>query len=35
VTQLDISATAIRKRLAEGRSVRWLVPETVLPLLRA
>jgi nicotinate-nucleotide adenylyltransferase len=34
VTQLDISATAIRKRLAEGRSVRWLVPETVLPLLR-
>jgi len=34
VTQLDISATDIRKRLEEERSVRWLVPETVLPLLR-
>lgn len=29
VTQLDISATELRKRLAEGRSVRYLLPETV------
>ncbi|HHH13861.1 MAG TPA: nicotinate-nucleotide adenylyltransferase [Thiolapillus brandeum] len=33
VTQLDISATDIRARLDAGRSVRWLVPEAVLPLL--
>ncbi|SIN72776.1 nicotinate-nucleotide adenylyltransferase [Sulfurivirga caldicuralii] len=30
VTQLDISATAIRARLAAGRSVRYLTPETVV-----
>ncbi|HIE54981.1 MAG TPA: nicotinic acid mononucleotide adenylyltransferase, partial [Chromatiaceae bacterium] len=33
VTQLEISATDIRKRLAEGRSVRYLVPEAVRILL--
>ena len=33
VTQLDISATDIRRRLAEGRSVRYLVPEAVRVLL--
>jgi len=33
VTQLDISATAIRHRLQQGSSVRWLVPDAVLPLL--
>lgn len=30
VTQLEISATAIRDTLQEGRSARYLVPETVL-----
>ncbi len=30
ITALDIAATAIRTRLAEGRSVRYLVPEAVL-----
>lgn len=34
VTQLDISATRIRKLLAAGRSVRFLVPDTVLGLIR-
>ncbi|MBI2379622.1 MAG: nicotinate-nucleotide adenylyltransferase [Gammaproteobacteria bacterium] len=29
LTALDISATDIRRRLAEGRSVRYLVPEPV------
>lgn len=33
VTQLAISATDIRRRLREGRSLRWLVPEAVLRLL--
>jgi nicotinate-nucleotide adenylyltransferase len=30
VTCLDISSTDIRKRLAEGKSVRYLIPERVL-----
>lgn len=30
VTQLDISATSIRSRLAEGRQVRYLLPDPVL-----
>ncbi|WP_456374449.1 nicotinate-nucleotide adenylyltransferase [Thiolapillus sp.] len=29
VTQLDISSSDIRQRLAQGRSIRWLVPEAV------
>jgi len=34
VTRLDISSSDIRQRLAQGRSVRWLVPEPVLALLQ-
>ena len=30
VTQLDISATALRARLAAGRSIRYLTPEAVV-----
>ncbi len=33
VTPLGISSTDIRQRLAEGRPIRWLVPDTVLSLL--
>lgn len=29
VTRVDLSATEIRKRLAEGRSVRYLVPDSI------
>ncbi len=29
VTQLDIAATAIRERVAQGRDIRFLVPESV------
>jgi nicotinate-nucleotide adenylyltransferase len=29
VTQLEIAATAIRERVAQGRDIRFLVPETV------
>ncbi len=32
VTRLDISSSDIRQRLAQGRSIRWLVPEPVLAL---
>jgi len=34
VTQLDISATDIRARWAQGRSARYLVPDAVLELIR-
>ncbi len=34
VTRLDISSSDIRQRLAQGRSIRWLVPDPVLALLR-
>jgi nicotinate-nucleotide adenylyltransferase len=33
VTQLDISATGIRERIAIGRSARFLVPERVLAII--
>lgn len=35
ITRLDISATAIRQVLAEGGSVRYLVPEQLRPVLEA
>lgn len=31
VTRVDLSSTCVRERLSEGRSVRYLVPETVRP----
>jgi nicotinate-nucleotide adenylyltransferase len=34
VTQLEISSTDIRRRLAEGRSIRFLVPRPVENLIR-
>ncbi|WP_428609382.1 nicotinate-nucleotide adenylyltransferase [Sedimenticola sp.] len=34
VTQLEISATRIRQMLQQGRSPRYLLPETVLELIR-
>lgn len=34
LTQLDVSSSDIRERLAGGRSVRWLVPEAVLEILQ-
>jgi len=33
VTRLDVSSTEVRERVAEGRSVRWLVPESVRTIL--
>ncbi len=33
VTLLDISSTQIREALAEGRSVRYLVPDALLAFL--
>ncbi len=33
VTRLEISSSDIRHRLQTGRSIRWLVPETVLKML--
>ncbi|BAO45636.1 nicotinate-nucleotide adenylyltransferase [Thiolapillus brandeum] len=34
VTRLDISSSDIRRRLARGRSIRWLVPDSILSLLQ-
>ncbi len=34
VTQLDITATDIRNRLQEGRSVRYLLPDSVLDYIQ-
>lgn len=33
VTRLDVSSTGIRRRLREGRSVRWLVPGPALEII--
>lgn len=33
--RMDISATEVRKRVAEGRSIRYLVPESVRALIAA
>jgi nicotinate-nucleotide adenylyltransferase len=35
VPAVDISATAIRRRLAEGRSIRYWVPDAVAEAIRA
>ncbi|WP_457665470.1 nicotinate-nucleotide adenylyltransferase [Thiolapillus sp.] len=35
VTRLDISSSDIRQRLADGRSIRWLVPEPVRVMIQA
>jgi nicotinate-nucleotide adenylyltransferase len=35
VTKLDISASAIRRRLRQGRSVRYLVPPEVEDYIKA
>jgi len=35
VTRLAISSSDIRQRLADGRSIRWLVPERVRAILQA
>ncbi|MFW6084192.1 MAG: nicotinate-nucleotide adenylyltransferase [Gemmatimonadota bacterium] len=34
VTRVDLSSTEVRDRLAEGRSVRYLVPETIRDTVR-
>jgi nicotinate-nucleotide adenylyltransferase len=34
VTQLDISATAIRAQIAAGLSPRFLLPDSVLQIIR-
>jgi nicotinate-nucleotide adenylyltransferase len=33
VTQLDISSSDIRKRAAQGRSIRYLTPDSVIQLI--
>ena len=35
VTQLDISATAIRQMFAENKSARFLLPESVIEYIQA
>lgn len=34
VTSVDLSSTEIRRRLAEGRSIRYMVPEAILDEVR-
>ncbi|MDT8436074.1 MAG: nicotinate (nicotinamide) nucleotide adenylyltransferase [Gemmatimonadota bacterium] len=29
VTRVDVSSTLVRRRISEGRSIRWLVPEDI------
>jgi nicotinate-nucleotide adenylyltransferase len=35
ITQLDISSTAIRSLIAQGRSVRFLTPDRVIDYIRS
>jgi nicotinate-nucleotide adenylyltransferase len=35
VTRVDISSTEVRRRIAQGRSVRYWVPDGVLEIIQA